>query len=202
MTMIATLNTKNFEEAVIAFSKLAENFGFQIESIDSLVKQWIDDNITVESIDGKRIHISWNRSYHVDSRFDDYINNGEIFCDITEKNLWAIVNGDEQMLEGDWEYRHQYHECKHGDSSKATYHYASIGGVRHTHKSELVCSYGTRVRKYPSTLLPLLKGVIEGETEYSKLVYGDNAKHYHRITNYDEIPTWIPNSNEWSWFEG
>ena len=196
---IDKLNSVDSAELAVAFSELAKSLDFQIESVDSLVDEWVSMNITIEDIDQNKMVISWDRSYRAGRGFDDYHNNGRISCGITGNNLWCIVNNDEESLEGDWTYYQQLQEEKHGDSEKI-YHYASIDGIRHTHKSELASNIET-VRKYPTTLLPLLKGEMVVASDFMVSIWGkEKAIHCHKITNYDELPTWIADSKEQGYF--
>ena len=195
-------NKKTVAETVEIFSALPIDFEDR-DVIIALAEQWVDGNIGIEYITDTKIAISWDRSYHYKEDSEDCINNGRITCDITENNLWAIIDNDINGLEGDFEYFFQYQENKYVETYSEK-KIARIGGIMHTHKSELVCVHGsTSWHKYPITLLSLLKGEMVEAPEYVVSLYGkEAAAHYHKITNFQELPEWIPDSEEYGWFEG
>ena len=74
--------------------------------MESLACQWVESNISVTNITENKISVSWNRGYSGGG--DDYMNSGRITCDITYKNLCAIIDNDIEEIEGDYEYFFQY----------------------------------------------------------------------------------------------
>lgn len=72
----------------------------------------------------------------------------------------------------------------------------------YTHKADLVCIHGsTSCHKYPVSLLPLLKGEMVEAPDYVVRAFGEErAAHYHKITNYQELPEWIVDCKEKDYF--